>query len=133
MEDNLRDMRVSDISEEDDVGLSRIRVNVRRQDSTIDKGVKLGMFVNAKRFVTMEIMILEDEFLSFLRINFPHYNEKMVTVPGEGFQYKLPGNQHGIPSKAKEIRLKMAEEEKKYEMKVSVRLLMRKIIGVENI
>ena len=38
----------------------------------------------------------------------------MVTVPGEGFWYKLPGKQHGIPSKAKEIRLKMAEEEKIY-------------------
>ena len=51
MEDNLRDMRVSDISEEDDVGLSRIRVNVRRQDSTIDNGVKLGNFGNAKRYL----------------------------------------------------------------------------------
>ena len=51
--------------------------------------------------------------MSFLRQHFPHYNEKMVTVPGDGFQYKLPGNQHGIPSKAKEIRLKKGEEEMK--------------------
>ena len=47
----------------------------------------------------------------------PHYNEKMVNVPAEGFQFNLPGNQHGIPSKAKEIRLKIkAEEERKYEV-----------------
>ena len=55
--------------------------------------------------------------MTFLRKYFPDYNEKMVTVPGVSFQYKLPGNQHGIPSKAKEIRLtKNAEEEKKYEV-----------------
>ena len=44
-------MRVSDLSLEDDVGLSRIKVNVRRQDSTIDNGVKLGNFGNAKRYL----------------------------------------------------------------------------------
>ena len=61
-------------------------------------------------------MILEDEFLSFLRENYGYrYNEKMVTVPGLSFQYKLPGNQHGIPSKAKEIRQKKMAEEKTYE------------------
>ena len=38
----------------------------------------------------------------------------MVTLPGEGFQYKLPGNQHGIPSKAKEIRFLKIADEKKY-------------------
>ena len=59
--------------------------------------------------------ILEDEFLSFLRTNFPHYNERMVTVPGESFQYKLPGNQHGIPNRAKEIRLQKMTGEKSYE------------------
>lgn len=57
-------------------------------------------------------MILENEFKSFLLKNFPHYNERMVTVPGVSFQYKLPGNQHGIPSKAKEIRLAKITEEK---------------------
>ena len=46
MEDNLRGMTVSDVSVEDDAGLSRIRVNVRRQDSSIDKGVNLGIFGN---------------------------------------------------------------------------------------
>ena len=58
-------------------------------------------------------MISEDEFVSFLRAKAPHYNERMVTVPGESFQYKLPGNQHGIPSQAKEIRLFKKAEEKK--------------------
>ena len=58
-------------------------------------------------------MILDDEFMSFLRNNFPHYNERMVTIPGGSFQYKLPGDQHGIPSKAKEIRLLKFKEEKK--------------------
>ena len=43
MEDNFR--KVSDKSEEDDdVGLSRIRVNVRRPDSSIAKDVSLGRF-----------------------------------------------------------------------------------------
>ena len=46
MEDNFNDLRVSDVSIEDNVGLSRIRVNVRRQDSSIDKGVNLGIFRN---------------------------------------------------------------------------------------
>ena len=58
-------------------------------------------------------MILEEEFLTFLKIKFPHYNKKIITVPGEGFRYKLPGNQHGITNKAKEIRHKILKEEKK--------------------
>ena len=43
VEDNFSDLRVSHKSEED-VGLSRIRVNVRRQDSSIAEGVYLGKF-----------------------------------------------------------------------------------------
>ena len=34
----------------------------------------------------------------------------MVSIPGISFQFSL--NQHGIPEKAKEIRLKMEEEHK---------------------
>ena len=35
MEDNFGGLRVSDQSEVDDVGLSRLKVNVRRQDSSM--------------------------------------------------------------------------------------------------
>ena len=45
MEENFSDLRVSDTAEEDDdVCLSRIRVNVRRPDSSIAEGVTLGRF-----------------------------------------------------------------------------------------
>ena len=47
MEENFSDLRSSHKSEEDDVGLSRFRVNVRRQDTSIEE-VYLGMFKNAK-------------------------------------------------------------------------------------
>ena len=47
MEENFSDLRVSHKSEENDVGLSRFRVNVRRQDTSMDE-VFLGMFGNAK-------------------------------------------------------------------------------------
>ena len=57
--------------------------------------------------------------MAFLRKNFPHYNERMVTVPGVSFQYNLPGNQHGIPNKAKEIRLTKMAVEKKYDVSTS--------------
>ena len=113
MENNFNHLRVGDQMDEDDVGLSRFRVNVRRQNTSIEE-VFLGMFGNAKRYKYNFAIILEKEFLSFLRKNFPHYNEKMVIVPGEGFHYKLPGNQHGIPSKAKEIRFLKIADEKKY-------------------
>ena len=39
---------------------------------------------------------LDDEYLEFLKINFPHYNERMVTVP-VSFQYK-DVKYHGIVS-----------------------------------
>ena len=42
IEDNFSDLKVSE--EDDDVGLSRLRVNVRRPDSSIAKGVSLGRF-----------------------------------------------------------------------------------------
>ena len=42
MEDNFSDLEVSE--EDDDVGLSRLRVNVRRPDSSIAEGVFLGRF-----------------------------------------------------------------------------------------
>ena len=48
--------------------------------------------------------------MTFLKANFPYYNKKMVSIPGISFQFSL--NQHGIPEKAKEIRLKMEEEHK---------------------
>ena len=45
MEENFSDLRVSDTAEEDDdVCLSRIRVNVRRPDSSIAEGVYLGRY-----------------------------------------------------------------------------------------
>ena len=47
MEENFSDLRVSHKSEKDDVGLSRFRVNVRRQDTSMEE-VFLGMFGNAK-------------------------------------------------------------------------------------
>ena len=43
MEDNISDLSVSDKSDEEDVSLSRLRVNVRRQDSSMAE-VYLGMF-----------------------------------------------------------------------------------------
>ena len=52
MEENFSDLRVSDqAKEDDDVCLSRIRVNVRRPDSSIAEGVSLGRFLNAIVFV----------------------------------------------------------------------------------
>ena len=50
--------------------------------------------------------------MTFLKAKFPYYNKKMVSIPGISFQFSLPENQHGIPEKAKEIRLKMEEENK---------------------
>ena len=45
MEDNFSDLKVSDQSErDDDVGLSRLKVNVRRPDFSMAKGVSLGRF-----------------------------------------------------------------------------------------
>ena len=49
MEDNFSDLKVSE--EDDNVGLSRLRVNVRRPDSSIAEGVSLGKFLNAIVFV----------------------------------------------------------------------------------
>ena len=44
-EDNFSDLRVTDQTEEDYVvGLSRLRVNVRRPDSSIAASVYLGKF-----------------------------------------------------------------------------------------
>ena len=45
---------------------------------------------------------LDDEFCEFLKTNFAHYNEKMVTVP-VSFQYKGVRT-HGIVSADGEIR-----------------------------
>ena len=45
IEDEFSDLRISDqIKEDDDLGLSRLRVNVRRPDSSIAEGVSLGKF-----------------------------------------------------------------------------------------
>ena len=44
MEENFSDLRVRDQTEDDDVGLSRLRVNVRRPDSSIAVDVSLGKF-----------------------------------------------------------------------------------------
>ena len=49
VEDNFSDLRVSD-NKEEDVGLSRFRVNVRRQDTSMEE-VFLGMFGDAKIFI----------------------------------------------------------------------------------
>ena len=66
--------------------------------------------------------IIEKEFLRFLKDTFPDYDKKMVTVP-ISFKYNL-GSQHGIPSKAKQIREKIAEEEKKINLSVNMRQLI---------
>ena len=50
MEDNFGGLRVSDQSEADDVSLSGLRVNVRRQDSSMAE-VLLGMNENEKKYV----------------------------------------------------------------------------------
>ena len=50
MEDNFGGLRVSHQSEVDDVSLSGLRVNVRRQDSSMAE-VFLGMFENEKKYV----------------------------------------------------------------------------------
>ena len=50
MEDNFGGLRVSHQSEVDDVSLSGLRVNVRRQDSSMAE-VYLGMFENEKKYV----------------------------------------------------------------------------------
>ncbi len=45
IEDEFSDLRISDqIKEDDDLGLSRLRVNVRRPDSSIAEDVSLGRF-----------------------------------------------------------------------------------------
>ena len=50
MEDNFGGLRVSDQSEANDVSLSGLRVNVRRQDSSM-ADVFLGLFENEKKYV----------------------------------------------------------------------------------
>ena len=47
MEENFSDLRVHNKSDEDNDGLSRLRVNVRRQDTSMEE-VYLGLFGNAK-------------------------------------------------------------------------------------
>ena len=59
--------------------VDEIWVKVRRQDSSLTKEVRLC-----------------DEYCQFLKDNFPHYNERLVTVP-VSFQYKDLGT-HGIVS-----------------------------------
>ena len=48
MAENFSDLRNSDKLQEDDVGLSRLRVIVRRQDTSMEE-VYLGMFRNSKQ------------------------------------------------------------------------------------
>ena len=62
-----------------------ISVKVKRQDSTLTKEVCLG-----------------DEYSEFLKANFPHFNERMVTVP-VSFQYK-DVRTHGIVSDNSEVK-----------------------------
>ena len=42
--DNMSDLRLIDQTQDDVVSLSRLRVNVRRQDSSMAKEVYLGKF-----------------------------------------------------------------------------------------
>ena len=55
MEDNFGGLRVSHQSEADDVSLSGLRVNVRRQDSSMAE-VFLGLFENEKKYVLVLIL-----------------------------------------------------------------------------
>lgn len=48
IEDNFNDPRVIYQKEEDDIGFSRLRVIVRRQDCSMEE-VYLGMFRNSKQ------------------------------------------------------------------------------------
>ena len=50
MEDKFGGLSVSDQSEVDDVGLSSLKVNVRRQDSSMEE-VYLGLCENKKKCV----------------------------------------------------------------------------------
>ena len=63
-----------------------ISVTVKRQDSTLTKEV-----------------CLRDEYSEFLKANFPHFNEQMVTVP-VSFQYK-DVRTHGIVCDDREKKL----------------------------
>ena len=72
-----------------------IWVEVKRQDSSL-QNVRLGTFYPPDSVIHYFLDFLDDEFCEFLKTNFPHYNEKMVTVP-VSFQYKNLRT-HGIVS-----------------------------------
>ena len=72
-----------------------ILVKVRRQDSSY-QDVRLGdSWFLMLLFVFIDLY-LDDEYCHFLKTNFPHYNERMVTIP-VSFQYK-DLKTHGIVS-----------------------------------
>ena len=87
-----------------------IQVKVRRQDSCY-QDVRLGdSWFLMLLFVFIDLS-LDDEYREFLIENFPHYNERMVTIP-VSFQYKNLKT-HGIVSD--DVGRKGGEKSKDYE------------------
>ena len=87
-----------------------IQVKVRRQDSSY-QDVRLGdSWFLMLLFVFIDLY-LDDEYCQFLKTNFPHYNERMVTIP-VSFQYKNLKT-HGIVSD--DVGRKGGEKSKDYE------------------
>ena len=85
-------------------------VKVRRQDSSYQE-VRLGdSWFLMLLFVFIDLY-LDDEYCHFLKTNFPHYNERMVTIP-VSFQYKNLKT-HGIVSD--DVGRKGDEKSKDYE------------------
>ena len=78
--------------------VDEILVKVKRQDSSFTKEVRLS-----------------NEYSKFLKDNFPHFNERMVTVP-VSFQYKDLGT-HGIVSDDR--GLKVGETSKEWKKATS--------------
>ena len=76
----------------------KILVNVRRQDSSLNKKVCLGDFLWLYNYSCKSDLFYSvgDVYCDFLKDNFPHYNKRMVTVP-VSFQYK-DVRTHGIVS-----------------------------------
>ena len=61
-------------------------------------------------FVKSYVYFSGEEFLNHLHINFPYYNERLVTLP-VSLKYKV--NIHGVPDKRKDILKSCDEDDKK--------------------
>lgn len=88
-----------------------IQVKVRRQDSSKTQDARLGDSWFLMLLFVLIDMYLDDEYCQFLKTNFPHYNERMVTIP-VSFQYK-DLKTHGIVSD--DVGRKGGEKNKDYD------------------